>query len=237
MSISYNPGTYTSGLELCLDVANPRSYPGSGSTWKDISGNGNIFSSTDYTYPTINGFGLTKYFVFVNNGTTVNQIYCSSPTISTYNQLQYTRIGWFYLTGYNAWSPVIQNSIGNNSDMCLCVSDGKIAFHQYTTTLDYTVLGSTPINLNTWYQGAIVVNRSTNSLSFYVNGSLDSTVAITGIGNSASNTILIGGTQFDGYGGDRMFKGYISSVFHYNTVLTTVQIAQNFNAFRGRYGI
>lgn len=237
MSIAYNPGIPTSELELCLDASNTRSYVGTGTVWKDISGKDNIFASTDYTYPSIGGSNSKKYFVFVNNGTTVNQIYCSSPTISTYNELQYTRIGWFYLTGYNAWSPVIQNSIGNNSDMCLCVAEGKIAFHQYTTTLDYTVTGSAAISLNTWYQGAITVNRSTNSLSFYVNGSLDSTVTITSIGNSASNIILIGGTQVDGYGGDRMFKGYISSVFHYNTILSASQIAQNFNALRGRYGI
>ena len=31
----------TDGLVLCLDAANPKSYPGSGTTWTDLSGNGN----------------------------------------------------------------------------------------------------------------------------------------------------------------------------------------------------
>ena len=39
MGISYNNSIVTSGLVLCLDAANPRSYPGSGTSWLDISGN------------------------------------------------------------------------------------------------------------------------------------------------------------------------------------------------------
>jgi hypothetical protein len=41
MGIAYNPRTITDGLVLCLDAANPKSYPGSGTIWTDLSGNGN----------------------------------------------------------------------------------------------------------------------------------------------------------------------------------------------------
>jgi len=41
MGTFYNSNISTDGLVLCLDAANPRSYPGSGSTWYDLSGNGN----------------------------------------------------------------------------------------------------------------------------------------------------------------------------------------------------
>jgi hypothetical protein len=41
MAISYNPRTITDGLVLCLDAGNSKSYPGSGTTWTDLSGNGN----------------------------------------------------------------------------------------------------------------------------------------------------------------------------------------------------
>jgi hypothetical protein len=40
MGIAYNPRTITDGLVLCLDAANSKSYPGSGTTWTDLSGNG-----------------------------------------------------------------------------------------------------------------------------------------------------------------------------------------------------
>ena len=71
----------------------------------------------------------------------------------------------------------------------------------------------------------------------YVNGDLDISTSTNTIGNSSSNNIVIGGAYADSYGGDRMFKGYISQVFHYNTLLSADQIAQNFQALRGRYGI
>jgi hypothetical protein len=41
MAISYNPRIVTDGLVLALDAGNPKSYPGSGTTWTDLSGNGN----------------------------------------------------------------------------------------------------------------------------------------------------------------------------------------------------
>jgi hypothetical protein len=41
MATNYNPGIVTSGLVLCLDAGNTKSYPGSGTTWTDLSGNGN----------------------------------------------------------------------------------------------------------------------------------------------------------------------------------------------------
>lgn len=35
------PNIVTDGLVLYLDAANTKSYPGSGTTWNDLSGNGN----------------------------------------------------------------------------------------------------------------------------------------------------------------------------------------------------
>lgn len=234
-----------SNIQLCLDASNPRSYSGSGTTWNDVSGFQNIFAGSDYTYPSIGGSGLQKYFTFVNNGVTINNIYSTSTNIVTSTQTQYSRIGWFYLTGTNsAWSPIVQNSIGNNGDMCLSVESGKLTFHQYTNTAsggttsqDYSVQGTGTVNTNTWYQGAMVVDRTANTVSLYINGALDRSTSINVIGNSNSNTIVIGGSTVDAYSGDRMFKGYISQVFHYNTTITAGDILQNFNAYRGRYGI
>jgi hypothetical protein len=41
MALSHSPSIVTDGLVLCLDAGNPKSYPGSGTTWTDLSGNGN----------------------------------------------------------------------------------------------------------------------------------------------------------------------------------------------------
>ena len=244
MSMSHLPQIPTTGLQLYLDATNTKSYSGSGTTWNDMSIYRNVFATSYYTYPSIAATGNLKYFTFVNNGTTVNNIYSASPTISTYAQTQYTRIGWFNLSGNNGWSPIIQNQIGNNSDMGLTVAGNRIHFRQYTRTAtsgttdsDYGVSGSTVINLNTWYQGVIVVDRVASTLKIYVNGVLDTATSLTTIGNSASDIMLIGGAATDSYAGDRMFKGSIAAVCHYNRLLTPDEIQQNFNALRGRFGI
>ena len=41
MAFSRGPKIVTDGLVLYLDAANPKSYPGTGNVWNDLSGNGN----------------------------------------------------------------------------------------------------------------------------------------------------------------------------------------------------
>ena len=235
MSVNYNTSFFTRIPDLLLDAANKKSYSGSGTTWNDLSSYKSIYSSTSGTYPSWS----SKYFTFINNGTVTNTIVSSTQNLTTYSQLVYTRIAWIYPTAYSgAWSPVICNQIGNNNDMCLGLnSSGNILFHQYTTTNDYSLTGNVVVPLNTWSQIAMVVNRSSSTINFYFNGTLDATVSTTTIGNSASDTIVIGGAYTDSYGGGRMFKGNISLVMHYNGLLSNGDIRNNFNAFRGRYGL
>jgi len=47
MGLSHSPKIPTSGLILCLDAANAKSYPGSGTTWTDLSGKGNHHTLVD----------------------------------------------------------------------------------------------------------------------------------------------------------------------------------------------
>ena len=232
------PNVVTDGLVLYLDAGNTKSYL-AGTNWYDLINNTN-FNSSDYTYPTF----TNNYFTFINNGTTSNNIY-GSP-LSTSTQTQYTRIGWFYLTDYSgSWSPVIQNSIGNNSDMGLTIlSDGTLHFRQYTNTYasgtvfgDYGVSSNGTFNLNKWHMAAIVVNRTSNQVTFYLDGAFDSTKSINVIGNSASDNVVVGGCTNDMYGGTRMLKGRISVVGHYNRLLTSTEILQNYNALKSRYGL
>ena len=56
MGIAYNPRIVTDGLVLALDAGNTKSYPGSGTTWTDLSGQGNngTLNSVDIS----NGYSL-----------------------------------------------------------------------------------------------------------------------------------------------------------------------------------
>ena len=61
----------TTNLQVCLDAGDPASYPGSGTKWLDVSGNGyDFFLGTDGTTsaPTFVGVGRQSYWSF--NGST-----------------------------------------------------------------------------------------------------------------------------------------------------------------------
>ncbi len=55
MGTSYNPTIVTDGLVLCLDAANKRSYPGTGTTWSDLKGSNNGTLTNGPTFDTGNG--------------------------------------------------------------------------------------------------------------------------------------------------------------------------------------
>ena len=64
MGINYSPKIVTDGLVLCLDAANPLSYPGSGTRWYDISGQNAHCDSVGS--PTFTGNGASSYWQFTD---------------------------------------------------------------------------------------------------------------------------------------------------------------------------
>jgi hypothetical protein len=85
MSYTNGPKIVTDGLVLCLDAANRKSYPGSGTTWNDLSGNGNVATL-------VNGVGYNS-----NNGGSLTfdgvDDYAITSTITNYKSLNM----WVYL--------------------------------------------------------------------------------------------------------------------------------------------
>ena len=81
MGISYNPKIVTNGLVLCLDAANAKSYPGSGTAWTDLSGLGNTGTLTNGpTYSSANNGSIV--LDGINDYTSIT---CAANTIRAYN--------------------------------------------------------------------------------------------------------------------------------------------------------
>ena len=55
MGTAYNPTIVTDGLVLCLDAANSRSYPKSGTAWSDLAGSNNGTLTNGPTFSSANG--------------------------------------------------------------------------------------------------------------------------------------------------------------------------------------
>jgi len=77
MAIHRGPKIITNGLILCLDAASTKSYPGSGTTWFDRSGNGNNGVLTNGpTFSSTNGgsivFDGTNDYVQVAGSVTIS---------------------------------------------------------------------------------------------------------------------------------------------------------------------
>lgn len=216
MTVDAGPDIVTSGLVLSLDAANTKSYPGSGTTWTDLSGNGRNGTLTN---------GPT--YSSSNNGTLVfdgTDDYVLLPTTSdlTFSG-DFTFECWILRTGTASSNHIWALPTGQT----LQINDvGSLIYYD----TGQRALGA--INANTWYNATI--SRISTTITGYYNG-----LSIFSVTNSASHNFS--GTAI-GYRKDLSpfglyWLGNISNVKLYNRALTQQQVSQNFNALRGRYGI
>lgn len=229
MALYHSPQITTSGLTLYLDAANPRSYPGSGTTWFDLSGNGNNGTLTNG--PTFNSAnsGVIS-FDGVND-------YSIHPSISLDSSLS---VSCFARLQGSLFSPGV---ILSNCD----VLGTSIGFHLEAWTVGprWGVLwGTNPyfrpqtsdlIILNTWYYLCVVRSGSIGNWNtkFYINSNIVFDIT-TNINPASNNSVSIGRA---GSFNAQYFPGQISNISIYNRPLSNQEIRQNFNATRGRFGI
>ena len=220
MALTHSPSIITNGMLLCLDAANVKSYPGSGTSWFDLSGQNNTSALTNGpTYSLDNNGAIV--FDGSNDFVVVNSLTSIMPTAA------YTKIAWFYLTSYLTANNIIsgyngQHAFWMSGSNTLRAGHGNVSFSTVGTT--------TTIALNTWYCGAVTFNTTTG-WRLYLNGSLENTNA-NATSFTGNGDILLGS-----YGGGNLLTGRISNASVYNRVLTDAEIRQNFNALRGRFGI
>jgi hypothetical protein len=221
MGLAHSPSIVTSGLVLCLDAANRKSYPGSGTTWKDLSGNGNTGTLTNGpTFDSANGGSLV--FDGVNDHV---------PLLSSVNAK--TVIAFIKLSA-SGGDYVVYGLDANGSDNWLGVNANKIRFlgTQIADVNNFSLNGTSTLSTSIWYQIACTIDVSTAKV--YFNGFEENSVtqAFTiGAWNTAPTIGRRGGID------QRYFPGNISNLQIYNRVLSAAEIAQNFQALRGRYSI
>lgn len=218
----------TSGLTLYLDAGDTTSYPGSGSTWTNLASGGNngtLINSP--TYSSANNGSL------VFNGSTQ---YVDVANYSALNGSTQTMICW-------AKSASAANFGGFG---CLMSKRDVYIMHPFSnnTLIDFYYLlnGSfqyvriTASNINNWNMYASSWDGST--IRAYVNGSLVTSgdFPATFLAVNDNGSLLIGkdDTTIDS---TRYLNGNISIAMQYNRALTDAEILQNYNAFKGRYGL
>ena len=84
----------------------------------------------------------------------------------------------------------------------------------------------------------VTIVRSGTTLYIYVNGVIQSTTASFNFGSGQGGTLYIGTYFLNTNNDGSWFNGKISNLRLYKgTGLSAIEVAQNFNALRGRYGI
>ena len=230
MGLAHSPRIVTDNLVLCLDAANTKSYGGSGTTWTDLSGegyNGTRFGATYNSDGYFDFDGLDDR-VMIDDGIR-------------------TAVGEFVATSSNPFSISVwfEPTTSDNSRNCIFSkangfgSSGNVYLEYDGTNLSSVIRGTETSDFyttltSTWHEVAICWDGTT--FKSYVNGSFVSNLSV-GTATSQDTDVRIGNSGDGSGNGNEPFDGKISNVKVYTKALTATEVAQNFNALRGRYGI
>jgi hypothetical protein len=128
-----------------------------------------------------------------------------------------------------------QNILSMNGPYFMRISNSRVRFNVLTDTGWLFQDGTTALQSNVWYYFTMVYNYSSSLWIGYINAQQEFSVSKSGIVNYSSFYGYVGYTP---QGGEQSnFYGQIANVHYYNRALSATEVAQNFNAIRGRYGI
>ena len=218
MAFSFSPKIVTDGLVLYLDAANQRSYPGSGTTWSDISrGGNNGVLINGPTFSSANGGSIV--FDGVDDYVTV------SPPLTGITD--FTLFTWFK-TPSIATEQFLYDCGYVTTGWVLEIYQSKLSYQVGNTYLQST----TTLSSNQTYCG-VISKAIGSSGSFYVNG-VSAGPTIPNNSNIPNADIKMGialsPTRYP-------FSGNLYSTQVYNRALSATEITQNFNATKTRFGL
>lgn len=231
------PNIITDGLVFAVDAADKNSYPGSGTTWGDLSGNGN--DGTLINSPIFNG---------VNGGaiqTDGSNDYISVDGMPTGNK--WTISIWSLISG-----PSVFSVTGHRTYACTdnfrFQWDDKATNIAYAPFTDFVSPGGSIVGFtnkseedifNQWNQ--VTMTCDGNNVRLYWNNDLSPST--TGARNFSSNgEMQIGINGLSGLGGTDIFNRdggdcYFGPVMVYNRGLTQSEVLQNYNALKSRFNL
>ena len=246
MSAFAGPEISNEGLVLYFDAANPKSYPGSGTVWTDLSASGN--TGTLLAGPTYNssnsGFltfdGIDEYV-----STPLTYQNANAYTMSTWIRTSvaqrsgligfrrtYTAVDWWQSQIY-----IAGDNLAQTTGSFLNIDEFNLTGTTFRARRN--IFYQTSVTTGNWINIAITSNNV--GVTLYINGvqaAQDNTTPtpirydattflVAAAGNWPSTTPLAG----------YYFNGNMSTVSFYTRSLSAAEITQNFTALRSRYGI
>ena len=237
MGLFHSPKIVTDGLLVYLDAANSKSYPGSGADWTDLTGNAH--NATLVNSPTHNsdvGFisfnGTDQYANHtvdsISTGTTnfTFEVWFKMRTLPT---AQYGANGHIW-GGENGNDVVlyVNPASSGESQLNLIYDDSR-----YVSGTGHFTDGT--ITANSWVQWTCQ-GKTDGTIAHYLNGKLDRTFNAARPGQESRLRNLDAMIAYDSrYGGYSELDCAVIKEYH--RILTATEVAQNFEALRGRFGL
>ena len=229
MGLAHSPSIVIDGLRFCLDAANTKSYPGSGTTWTDISGKNHDGTLTNGpTFSSDNGGCI----VFDGANDHIGMLGTATDLGINDTSSSFSFSVWFK-TGATNDKYMFDNYDGSTQD---------ISFRLDGRRLEVYLRGSSGgivnavrygyYTLNVWNNAVYTYNGSTGTLTAYLNATNTGSSTSTFTGNFESGSTFRIGTRPSGGG---WFEGEIASALLYNKELSNEEIVHNYNALRGRF--
>lgn len=209
------PNIVTSGLVLNLDAGFTPSYPRTGTSWTDISGNAN--SGTLVNGPTYSsdGGGSISF-----DGT---DDYISLPISSSFNTPSITFEVWANLNSTASRQILMLNWQGNSLEVN---ANRSVVMFNYSSAGQVGASTSASIfNWGSWTHFVGVYDNSSQSLKTYINGVLQATTT------SVPSTIYsVGVHKIAGTDYSLGIYGNVAAARHYNKALSAAEVLQNYYA-------
>jgi hypothetical protein len=213
-----------SNLKLHLDADDSNSYSGAGTTWYDLSGNGNDVDMVNSGSITWNNTGAV-YFSTGSNGWFSNP----SGTDLPVGNSPYTFIAWVQLgTTWNAngFMSIGPFGTGNQSNAFRAGSTNQLINYWWGNDLSVNTSVSPT---NGWFNAVAKYDGTTRSI--WVNG------VLAGSGNTTGHNVTTNALQIAKTTGSEYLNGNIGEVLIYDTALSDSDILQYFNDTKTRYGL
>jgi len=212
-----------SGPVLYLDANNTSSYPGTGTTWYDISGNGNDVTMVN-----------SGSIAWINSG----PVYFSTGVNGWFNNpsgsdlpignSNYTFIIWVQLG--STWNSNGLMSIGsfgvtNQSNALRAASTNVLLNYWWANDL---VVSTSVSPTNGWFNAVATYDGTTRSI--WVNGTL------VGSNTPVGHNVITSELQIAKTAGVEFLNGNVGEVTIYDRGLTSGEIIGIYNATKSRYG-
>ena len=216
----------TEGLVLSLDASSPASYPGTGTTWTDLSGSvntGTLFNSPVYSSANGGYLDFDGIDDYASGANSVSTDLTGDMSCEVWFKLDAVAADWVRPFGKG-------DSTNRTYGLWYNTTSGGFLYQRYGSGTSFGAqLATLPVT-GQWYQ---MFGTSTGSNHvLYLNGVSVATASMAGPWFSSTEGYRVAAATFHTF-----HNGPLSIVRLYNRGLTAAEVSQNFNVVRGRYGL